>query len=381
MASALLLDREFLNTLEQVALLCSDDLAGGLGADRRSRFKGPGLEFADYRGYSTGEDARSLDWNAFLRLGKLFLKVYALEQNITVRILVDASVSMDCEPAAESKFTYAQRLAATFAYLALLRLDTAVVLPFGERLGKPLVVSGGRNHFWPVLEYLNTLSCDGGTDLVESVKQFLERFPTPGMVIVISDFFDEPACTRAVEMLARAVRFRAPAGAQRQEQRPTVSGELLERRPAKAVVDAGQRGSARAGVPGIGRSAGASGAACGGRARAVTSVVQEFVTGLRSQPGGLVSWTALVAEPPGVRRRRQLAVAASTPARPFAEGVHAEILGQRALTPSRAGACRPWALLAQLLFLLLVIDRWQTRVASPLTAAWCSSSIRRCGRS
>src|ERR1700674_2363670 len=137
MGSPLLLDREFLKTLEQVALLCRDDVAGGLGADRRSRNRGTGLEFADYRGYSSGEDARSLDWNAFLRLGKLFLKVYSLEQNITVRILLDRSASMDCEGTAESKFAYAQRLAATFAYLALLRLDTAMILPFAERLSKP----------------------------------------------------------------------------------------------------------------------------------------------------------------------------------------------------------------------------------------------------
>jgi len=227
MASPLLLDREFLSTLEQVALLCSDDLAGGLGADRRSRNHGPGLEFADYRGYSSGEDARSLDWNAFLRLGKLFLKVYAAEQNITVRILLDCSVSMDCEETANSKFAYAQRLAATFAYLALLRLDTAVILPFAERLGKPLVISGGRNRFYPVLRYLSTLSCEGGTELIRSVKQFLERFPNPGMVILISDFLDEEGCTRAVEMLRSAGHdFVLLQVHSAEEQRPTTFGEL-----------------------------------------------------------------------------------------------------------------------------------------------------------
>ena len=227
MASPLLLDREFLKTLEQVALLCRDDLAGGLGADRRSRNRGPGLEFADYRGYSSGEDARSLDWNAFLRLGKLFLKVYAAEQNITVRILLDCSASMDCEGTAESKFAYAQRLAATFAYLALLRLDTAVILPFAERLSKPLVVSGGRNRFWPVLQYLNTLSCEGGTELSRSIKQFLETFSSSGMVILISDFFDEEGCTGAVEMLRAAGHdFVLLQVHSAEEQRPTVFGEL-----------------------------------------------------------------------------------------------------------------------------------------------------------
>ena len=107
MASPLLLDREFLKTLEQVTLLCRTDLAGAVGAEHRSRTHGPGLEFSDYRRYSFGDDPRSLDWNAYLRLGKLFLKIYQTEQHIPVRILLDRSESMDCEAEEESKFLYA----------------------------------------------------------------------------------------------------------------------------------------------------------------------------------------------------------------------------------------------------------------------------------
>jgi len=66
--------------------------------------------------------------------GNFFLKIYETEQHIPVRILLDRSESMDCESAAESKFLYAQRLAATFAYLALLHLDAAAVIPFADRL-------------------------------------------------------------------------------------------------------------------------------------------------------------------------------------------------------------------------------------------------------
>src|ERR1700692_3109683 len=149
MSSPLLLDLDFLKTLEQVTLLCRNDLAGAVGAEHRSRTRGPGVEFADYRHYSYGGDPRSLDWNAYLRLGKLFLKIYETEQHIPVRILLDCSESMDCEGADESKFIYAQRLAATFAYLALLHLDTVAIVPFGERLNKPLVASGGADRPWP----------------------------------------------------------------------------------------------------------------------------------------------------------------------------------------------------------------------------------------
>ncbi|HEY2646428.1 MAG TPA: DUF58 domain-containing protein, partial [Candidatus Acidoferrales bacterium] len=111
--SPLLLDREFLKTLEQLTLLCRTNLTGAVGPEHRSRTRGPGMEFADYRRYSFGDDPRSLDWSAYLRFGKLFLKIYETEQHIPVRILLDRSESMAFGDEAESKFLYARRLAAT----------------------------------------------------------------------------------------------------------------------------------------------------------------------------------------------------------------------------------------------------------------------------
>src|SRR5580700_6310185 len=186
-ASPLLLDREFLKTLEQVTLLCRTNLSGAVGPEHRSRTRGPGMEFADYRRYSFGDDPRSLDWSAYLRLGKLFLKIYETEQHIPVRILLDRSESMDCEGATESKFLYAQRLAATFAYLALLRLDMTAVIPFAERLDKPIQVAGGRENFWPVLQFLSELSSKGGTDLYRCTKEFVANFSSRGIAVVLSD--------------------------------------------------------------------------------------------------------------------------------------------------------------------------------------------------
>jgi uncharacterized protein (DUF58 family) len=187
------------------------------------------MEFADYRVYSSGDDPRFLDWNAYLRLGKLFLKIFETERHVPVRILLDASESMDCEEAAaESKFLYGQRLAATFTYLALLRLDTTAVIPFSERLGKPIMVAGGRENFWPVLDFLSQLSCKGGTDLYRSVKEFVNNFPSRGVVIVISDFFDEDGCRRALEMLRSSGHdFVVLQVHSAEEQRPSAFGELL----------------------------------------------------------------------------------------------------------------------------------------------------------
>lgn len=228
MASPLLLDRDFLKTLEEITLLCREDLTGPIGADHRSRSHGPGMEFADYRRYTSGDDPRFLDWNAYLRLGKLFLKIFETERHVPVRILLDSSESMDCEEAAESKFLYAQRLAATFCYLALLRLDTTAVIPFSERLHKPVQVAGGRENFWPILQFLTEQSCQGGTDLYRCAKEFVTNFASRGIAVVISDFFDIEGARRSMEVLRSAGHdFVIVQVHSASEQRPPAFGELL----------------------------------------------------------------------------------------------------------------------------------------------------------
>jgi uncharacterized protein (DUF58 family) len=225
MAKPLSLDPEFLKTLEELTLLSRDDLSGVVGADHRSRTLGPGLEFSDYRRYSSGDDPRSLDWSAYLRLGKLFLKTYRTEERIPIRLLLDCSESMHCNPV---KFSYALHLAAAFSYLALLHLDTVAIAPFTTRLSKPLVVSGGRDVFWAVARYLGEVAAGGGTDLYFCTKEFLSRFPSRGTVLLLSDFFDEEAAQRSVEILRMRghdlvlLQIHTP-----EEQRPSTFGELL----------------------------------------------------------------------------------------------------------------------------------------------------------
>lgn len=224
MAKPLSLSPDFLKTLEELTLLSRDDLSGVVGADHRSRTHGPGLEFSDYRRYSSGDDPRSLDWNAYLRLGKLFLKTYRTEERIPIRLLLDCSESMNCEP---GKFSYALHLAAAFSYLALLHLDTVAIAPFATRLSKPLVVSGGRDVFWTVAKYLGDVTAGGQTDLYFASKEFLARFPSRGTALILSDFFDDEATQRSIEILRMKghdlvlVQVHTP-----EEQRPSSYGEL-----------------------------------------------------------------------------------------------------------------------------------------------------------
>jgi len=225
---SLLLDREFLRTLEQLTLLSREGFSGAMGIDHRSRNRGSGLEFADYRRYSYGDDPRFLDWNVYLRLGKLFLKLYQIEEQIPVRVLLDCSASMAFGEGAEEKFAYAQRLAAVFSFVALLHLDTAAIVPFAEHMAKPIVAAGGRDRFWPIAHFINELRCAGRTDIVRSVKDFLGHFTSRGVVVLISDFFDDDGCERAVNMLRFAGHdFVLVHLHTAEEQRPREHGELL----------------------------------------------------------------------------------------------------------------------------------------------------------
>src|ERR1700678_1084199 len=117
MTSAPLLDREFLEKLERLTLRWQKSFAGLVGGHNTSRFAGAGQEFLDHRNFTHGDDLRAVNWRAYLRLEKLFLKMFQLEPRIPVRVLLDISQSMTTGSA--SKFDYSRKLAAAVCYVGL----------------------------------------------------------------------------------------------------------------------------------------------------------------------------------------------------------------------------------------------------------------------
>src|SRR5579863_1064652 len=102
MPSAPLLDREFLEKLERLTIHCRKSFPGLVGGHNLSHFAGAGQEFLDHRNFHHGDDLRAVNWRAYLRLEKLFLKMFQVEPRVPVRMLVDVSQSMS--GAHESKF-------------------------------------------------------------------------------------------------------------------------------------------------------------------------------------------------------------------------------------------------------------------------------------
>src|ERR1041384_5936077 len=134
MPSAPLLEREFLEKLERLAIRWQKSFPGLVGGHNSSRFAGAGQEFLDHRNFHHGDDLRAVNWRAYLRLEKLFMKMFQVEPRVPVRMLAGA-----------------------VCYVGLVRLDTIEVHPFAERLAPRFLASGGRHRFGGVLDNLGML--------------------------------------------------------------------------------------------------------------------------------------------------------------------------------------------------------------------------------
>lgn len=202
--TAPLIDRGFLERLERLTLHWERSFPGLVGGHNLSRFAGSGQEFLDHRNFHYGDDLRAVNWRAYMRLEKLFLKMFQVEPRVPVRVLLDTSASMASGAAKSemSKFEYAQRLAAALTYVGLVRLDSMVLQPFASRLQDRFVAGGGRHRFHPAEEYLRSLEPKGATDFHEVARRFISSYPQRGLTLVISDFLDDKDCLKPLQYLA-----------------------------------------------------------------------------------------------------------------------------------------------------------------------------------
>ena len=151
-----------------------------------------------------------MNWRAYLRLEKMFLKMFQLEPRIPVRVLVDISKSMltggrhrrHRRQGRAFQVRLRRKLAAALCYVSLVRLDSIYLQPFAEKLGDPLRLGGGRQRFQPVANYLQALKPGGATHFIDVTRDFISRYPQRGLVIVISDFLDDGGCEKPLQYLA-----------------------------------------------------------------------------------------------------------------------------------------------------------------------------------
>jgi uncharacterized protein (DUF58 family) len=194
---ALSFDSDFLKKLEYLHVVSKKAFAGQARADRLAPKRGRGLEFADTRPYSPGDDFRHIDWKAYRRLGRLLLRLFDEEQDLPIYLFIDASQSME----QTEKFDQARRIAAALCYIGLAHLDRVTIMPFDSTLRESRSPGQGKGRIFRVFELLEEMQAGGQTNLSEAFKMFAAQGRRAGLTVVISDFLDPSGYEQALKVL------------------------------------------------------------------------------------------------------------------------------------------------------------------------------------
>jgi len=183
-------DSAFLQKLERLALLSRHPLPGPVAGPRRSVRRGASVEFADFRDYTPGDDFRRIDWKAYGRLDRLFLRLYTAEETTTLTILLDHSASMRFGESPKS--VLAARLAAVLAYIALHNYDLVALAGWGDTLDRYHPPRGGTAATAEVWGQIARLmeTPRGATDFA-ALHRFRHVVRGPGLAVIISDLLSD----------------------------------------------------------------------------------------------------------------------------------------------------------------------------------------------
>ena len=183
-------DEAFLRRLERLSIAVRRNRAGQAVGHRRSPARGSSVEFADFRSYNVGDDLRRVDWNAYARLERLFLRLYHDDQNATLHLLLDVSASMDWGEGDAHKLRWARRLVGALGYVALSELDRVAVATVAGSVVQRSTVFSGVRAARRLFAFLNAQeTATGVTDLDAALASYGNR--APGPAILVSDLLCE----------------------------------------------------------------------------------------------------------------------------------------------------------------------------------------------
>jgi uncharacterized protein (DUF58 family) len=187
-----LLDPQMLAKLQGLQLRARLIVEGYVSGVHRSPFHGFSIEFAEHREYTPGDDLRYLDWKVFGRTDKFYLKQFEEETNLICYLLLDASESMayKSDRAAMSKLEYAQSAAAALSYLILNQQDSVGLVTFDEEIRALVRPGGNPSHLKEILQVMETSVGTRKTATGPIFHDLAERFKKRGIVVILSDLFD-----------------------------------------------------------------------------------------------------------------------------------------------------------------------------------------------
>ena len=181
-------DRDFLQQLDELSIVSRRVAPGQAKGERRTLRRGAGLEFQDYRPYAVGDDLRYVDWNIYCRLDRLLLKLFVVEEDLCLHLLVDGSGSMGF--GRPPKLEYALQVAAALGYIGLTNLERVAVGLFSGQETVSLRPRRGRGQIFPLLDFLSAVEAEGPTQLNGRLADYALRCKTPGVAVLLSDLLD-----------------------------------------------------------------------------------------------------------------------------------------------------------------------------------------------
>ena len=179
-----------ISSLELVARAVVEGFISGL---HRSPHLGFSTDFAEHRQYMPGDDLRHLDWKLLARTDRLYIKKYQGDTNAQIHLLIDASASMGYASGEVTKLQFAQYLASSLAFLGVRQHDSVGLHAFDEEVIEHVPPSSRSGHLRTVLGIIERLVPGRGTALSDQLHRMAEQITRRGVVVLISDLYDDPA--------------------------------------------------------------------------------------------------------------------------------------------------------------------------------------------
>jgi uncharacterized protein (DUF58 family) len=186
------IDPKVLLKIQNLELVARTVVEGFVQGLHRSPYTGFSVDFASYRQYMPGDEIRRIDWNVFARSDRLYIKMYEGETNTRVLVLLDISGSMNYGSADIKKIDYARILAACLTYFAHHQRDGVGLLTFDTEIRAHVPSSRRRGQLLTILSEIDRIQPSAQTEFRKPLRFLAEYLTRRGLIVLISDLYDEP---------------------------------------------------------------------------------------------------------------------------------------------------------------------------------------------
>lgn len=187
-----LFDPRVLTRMKNLSLRARWAVDGVMVGIHPSRAKGFSSEFEGHREYAAGDEVHHIDWKAYGKHDRYYIKEYQEATNLRAYLVVDASASMAYGSDGVSKYEYASTLAASLAYLMLRQQDAVGLILFSQKIERMVPPKAAPGHFWAIVKELESRKPAGQTSGGDVLQELAGSLKRKGLVILVSDLLDEP---------------------------------------------------------------------------------------------------------------------------------------------------------------------------------------------